>query len=297
MTKGGRLTAQGGRREPRQPGEGDDHGQYAGGQFAGDRPRRVHRPPAGRRIPDPAAPALCGRVVPRRFRYAGHRLCRAGDRQGMGTNQRCAWPGVQRRPVRPHDRRTGVRPACGPYRAQENHHLLDGRFRRRSAGDGLRPRRQCAPRNPFPDRAWFGRCHAEHGGHDLGVQPAAPPRHHGHDHVLRLFRRCGARRSARGRSDSALRLARGVHRRRHSSAPDVADPGPAAAGIGPLPCNLRARARTRRRIAEADQPQHGVRAGGALRRARDPSCRAAGQAPVSRGTEPCDILAVGGVSS
>ena len=64
--------------------------------------------------------------------------------------------------------------------------------------------------------------------HDVGVQSAAPPRHHGHDHVLRLLDRRGARRPARGGPDPALRLALGVHRRRHRAA--VAGAGTGAGG-------------------------------------------------------------------
>ena len=54
--------------------------------------------------------------------------------------------------------------------------------------------------------------------HDVGVQSASPPRHHGDDHVLRLLGRRGARRPAGGGADPAIRLALGVCRRRRRAA-------------------------------------------------------------------------------
>ena len=104
--------------------------------------------------------------------------------------------------------------------------------------------------------------------HDLRVQSAPPPRHHGDDHVLRLFGRRRARRLARRGADSAIRLALGVRRRRRRAAAAGADPGVAAAGIGAVPGADRARADAR--VAELlalDQSEGRVRAGDAVRRA------------------------------
>jgi len=66
-------------------------------------------------ISNPAAADLRGGVVSRWFRHPGHRLCRAGARQGVGPEQGLARSGVQRRPVRADDRRAGVWTACGPH--------------------------------------------------------------------------------------------------------------------------------------------------------------------------------------
>ena len=55
-----------------------------------------------------------------------------------GLSKSGARPGVQRGPVRPDDRRAGVRTPGGPHRAQEDHHLLDAGLRHRHARHRLR---------------------------------------------------------------------------------------------------------------------------------------------------------------
>ena len=124
-----------------------------------------------------------------------------------------------------------LRTAGGSHRAQEDHRLFDAGVRYRHPGHRVRPRRQRAPGDPVSDRARSRRRHAEYHCHDFRVQPAAPARHHGDDHVLRLFARRRRRRPARGGADPAFRLALGVRGRRRRAIIAGADPGAAAAGI------------------------------------------------------------------
>ncbi|MET4175766.1 hypothetical protein ABIB99_006882 [Bradyrhizobium sp. LA6.1] len=216
---------------------GVGHGRHSYGwdRVGHGRRSRLCRSSAGRRLSDPGSARLRRGAVHRRLRHPGHRLCRACSRAGMEAGTREPRTGVQRGASGSHDRRPDLRSDGRQDRSPPHHPRKRAGVRHRDAAHRVRGGHDLADRVARSDRSWSRRCNAQCDCADLRVQPASPPRHHGHDHVRRLFDRCGPGRAAGSRHDPRFRLALGVPRRRPRAAAASAFPLQGVARVDPVP--------------------------------------------------------------